>query len=50
LSSLIEDSERRQQIGNAAYDRVKTQWQWKDQWWRWDKLFQDYIDKGFHAQ
>lgn len=49
IALLIENPSLGQQIGQAAYEEVKQKWQWKDNWQKWDKVFQTYVDKGFHA-
>lgn len=47
LSQLVESKELREQIGQAAYDVVARDWQWRDHAWRWGEVFNRYIGGGY---
>lgn len=50
VSKLVDSAALRQQIGQAAYDVVAKDWQWRDHAWRWGDVFDRYIGGGFNAR
>lgn len=42
ISRLVDNAALRQQIGQAAYDEVAKNWQWKDHVHQWDEVFSKY--------
>lgn len=47
LSHLIDSQYERERIGEAAYQAVKRDWQWKDNIHKWSEVFSKYIGHGF---
>lgn len=50
LDKLIGNPSLGQKIGQAAYDEVVKNHQWKDNWSEWETVFNTYIGKGFAKQ
>lgn len=47
ISRLIDNPSVRQQLGQAAYEKVQTSWQWQNHANTWATVFDQYIGKGF---
>ena len=47
LSKLIDSEETRKRVGQAAYDVVVNNHQWRDHAWRWGEVFDRYIGGGY---